>query len=49
MVKTDRLNIRLTSAERHEILFLQGLTGMTKTELVLLALKNLKKGILKNG
>lgn len=49
MVKTDRLNVRLTDAERHEILFLQGLTGLTKTELVLLALRNLKEEILKNG
>lgn len=48
MRKTERLEIRMTEIERHEVNFLCLMLGLNKTELVLLGLKKVRED-LENG
>lgn len=48
MKKTERLEIRMTENERHELNFLCIMSGLNKTDLVLLGLKKIRED-LENG
>lgn len=48
MQKTERMEIRMTEYERHELNFLSLMTGCNKTQLVLMGLKKIRED-LENG